>query len=188
MSFRPFTIVSSFAWIVSLAAVSAQASGDTYEVDAVHSSVAFGIKHSDLNSVYGIFSDLKGRFSLEEGGQIDVSIGVESINSGNEGRDKHLKSPDFFSARQFPRITFKGKTTKKLDDRTLEVVGEVTMRGVSKPVTAKVSMATGKGRGGEERGGLETVFVVKRSDFKLGGPGGIGDEVKVIVSLQGVKK
>jgi polyisoprenoid-binding protein YceI len=156
-----------------------------YAIDGAHSSVAFGIKHSDLNFVYGLFSNISGHFAVDESGDVDVTINADSIYTGVEGRDNHLKSPDFFNARQFPEISFKSSEISKVDDDTYELKGELTMLGMTKPVTAKCTMATGTGRGGDEKGGLVTSFSVKRSDFKLGGPGGVSDEVKVMVSLQG---
>lgn len=171
---------------LSLATVS-QASADDYQVDPVHSSVVFSIKHSNVNSVFGLFADIKGNFSVDGTGKFDVSVGVDSINSGNEGRDKHLKSPDFFSAREYPRIRFTSKNIKKLADDSLEVTGEVTMRGVTRPMTAKIKTATGKGRDGGAIAGLEATIKVKRSDFKVGGPG-LGDDVNVMISLQGKKQ
>ncbi len=173
---------------LAILASTKQALADEYEVDPVHSSVAFRIKHSNINDIYGIFSDIAGKFSVDGSGSFDVSVGVESINTGNAGRDRHLKSPDFFSARQFPRIEFKSNQVKRIDDETLEVAGELKLRGVTKPVTAKITTATGSGRGGQARGGIEVTLNVKRSDFTLGGPGGLGDDVTVMISLQGVKK
>ncbi len=179
-----FFILSSV--LVCLTATSAIAQSDKYEVDPVHSSVVFGVKHSNVNSVHGLFSDIKGHFSADDKGTFDVSVGVDSINSGNEGRDKHLKSPDFFSAKQYPRVQFKSKSAKSIEGG-VEIQGEVTMRGITKPIVAKMKMAKGKGRDGGPIAGLEGSFTVKRSDFKLGGPG-LGDEVTIMVSLQGKKK
>lgn len=161
---------------------------DEYGVDPVHSSVVFRIKHSSMNSVFGMFPNVSGKFSVDGEGAYEVTVGVDSIISGNVGRDRHLKSPDFFSARQFPTIVFKSTQVKRVNDKTLDVAGEVTLRGVTKPVTAKITTATGKGRGGEDRAGIETALKIKRSDFKLGGAGGLSDEVTVLISLQGVKK
>lgn len=180
---RIFAIPSLIACLIT---TSAFAQSDHYEVDAVHSSVVFGVKHSNVNSVHGIFSDIKGHFSADGKGTFEVSVGVDSINSGNEGRDKHLKSPDFFSAKQYPRVEFKSKSAKAIEGG-LEIQGEVTMRGVTKPIVAKMKTAKGKGRDGGPIAGLEGSFTVKRSDFKLGGPG-LGDEVTIMVSLQGKKK
>jgi polyisoprenoid-binding protein YceI len=163
------------------------ARGDQYEIDPAHSSVVFGVKHTGMNPIYGIFSDISGRFTVDGKGTVAVSVGVESINTGNEARDKHLKTPDFFSARQFPRIEFTGKQSKRIDAQTLEVQGELKMHGVTKPITVKVETPTAKGRGGEDRAGFIATFEVRRSDFKIGAPGGLGEEVTVIVSLQGAK-
>lgn len=161
---------------------------DEYEVDPVHSSVVFAVKHSNLNFVYGLFTDISGHFSVDGTGTFDVSVGVESINSGNDGRDRHLKSPDFFSARRFPRIAFRSKAIKKVDNETLEVKGEITLHGRTRPVTAKITTSTGSGRGGQARAGIHTKLSIKRDDFQLGGSGGLSNDVTILVSLQGIQK
>jgi len=168
--------------------VGGNASADEYEIDTAHSSVVFRVMHSNINYIYGLFSEIEGTFTVDGSGNFDISVGVESINTGNAGRDKHLKSPDFFSARQFPRVEFKSKEVKQVDDKTLEVTGDLTLRGTTKPLSLKLTTATGSGRRGQVRGGILASFTVNRSDFKLGGPGGLGDDVTLRVSLQGVKK
>jgi polyisoprenoid-binding protein YceI len=161
---------------------------ENYAIDPAHSSVVFRIKHSDLNYVYGMFPDVKGHFTVDESGEVDVTIGADSVNTGNRQRDQHLRSPDFFNSRQFPQITFKSSEVKNDGDNTVEITGEVEMLGESRPITAKATTATGTGRGGEAKGGLVAEFEVKRSDFQLGGRGGISDEVTITVSLQGTKQ
>ena len=175
------------ALVFAILGVTKSIRADTFEIDPVHSSVVFSIKHSGINSIFGLFPDVRGQFSVDGTGNFDVSVGVESVLSGNAGRDRHLKSPDFFSARQFPRIQFKSTEVKRVNDK-LEVTGELTLRGITKPVKATMTTATGKGRGGEARGGVQTTLKVKRSDFKLGAAGGLGDQVSVMVSLQGVAR
>lgn len=162
---------------------------DTYQVDPVHSSVVFRIKHSDISFVYGLFAQVNGEFTLDGRGRFAIAIPVDGITSGNAQRDGHLKSPDFFSARQFPNIEFVSTNVEVVADGQMKVTGNMKIRGVTKPIQVEViKTGTGAGRQGEPRGGMEARFPIKRSDFNLGGAGGLSDEVFIVVSLQGVKK
>jgi polyisoprenoid-binding protein YceI len=185
MTARTFAALLNISFVLLAVGVG---QADEFEIDPAHSSVVFGVKHSGMNQIYGIFSDISGSFTVDGEGTVAVSVGVESINTGNDGRDQHLKSPDFFSARQFPRIEFTGKQSKRIDAQTMEVAGNLKMHGVTKPVTVTVTTSEGKGRGGEVRAGFMSTFELRRSDFKVGGPGGLSDEVMVIVSLQGAQQ
>src|SRR4029450_565038 len=98
-----------------------------------------------------------------------------------EKRDAHLKSPDFFNAKQYPTITFKSTSVKKGEGSALQVTGDLTMHGVTKSITVPVEL-TGKGQfpPGTLRAGVEATMVVKMSDFGIKGmPGALSDEVKV---------
>ena len=106
------------------------------------------------------------------------------VDTRNGKRDEHVKSPDFLSVKEFPTIAFKGRSFKKTGDKALEVTGDMTFRGVTKPVTAQVTQTDAEGAG------LEASFTVKRSDFgnnTMVGKG-LGDEVSFIVSLEGAAK
>ena len=158
-----------------------------YTVDSGHSSVIFKAKHNQVANFYGRFDDVSGSFALEEGGSFDISIKAESVHSGNSKRDDHLRNPDFFSAKEFPTMTFKSKSVKSAGADALEVTGDLTFRGVTKPLTVTVKK-TGMGEArGKQLAGVEAVFTFKRSDFgnNYGVPG-ISDEVEMIVALEGV--
>ena len=115
---------------------------------------------------------------------------VESIDTHNAKRDQHLKSPDFFNAKQFPAITFKSKQVKKSSKDTYEVTGDLTIHGVTRPVTVKVTnTGSGKDPMGANRIGFETIFTIKRSDFGMKfmlGP--VSDEIRLIVSIEGIRQ
>lgn len=162
----------------------------TYEIDSVHSSAIFRIKHFEASYFYGRFNDITGTVVHDEanpaGSSVEVTIKADSVMTGNGKRDEHLKSQDFFNAAEFPVLSFKSKGVKKGSGKgELEVTGDLTIHGVTKPLTTKVShTGTGKGRGGEVAG-FETVFTIKRSDFDMKfmvGP--LGDEVQVTISLE----
>lgn len=166
-----------------------------FAVDNVHSSVLFRIKHLSVAYNYGRFNTVSGEFLLDgtnpENSVLNVTVQAESVDTNNAGRDKHLRSQDFFSAKEFPTITFVGKSFKKGTGSTFEVTGDLTLRGVTKPVTVTIDdTGTGKGREGGEVAGLETRFTIKRSDFDVSylvGPA-LADEVTLIVALEGGRK
>lgn len=176
--------VPSASAVAPAAAVPAAAA---YTVDTGHSSVIFKAKHNQVANFYGRFDDVSGTFALADGGTFDISIKADSVHSGNSKRDDHLKSPDFFSAKEFPAMTFKSKSVKAKGADAFEVMGDLTFRGVTKPLTVTVkNTGTGEARG-KKIAGMETVFTIKRSDFgSTYGVPGISDEVELIVSLEGV--
>lgn len=187
-----------FAWIVAMVAVmvaGAQArAADKYAVDPVHSSSVFRIKHANAAYFWGRFNEPAGSFVLDEAdvskSTFAITISVNNVMTGNAKRDAHLKSPDFFNAKQYPAITFKSTSVKKGEENKLEVTGDLTMHGVTKSITAPVEL-TGKGEfpAGRVRAGIEAMLVVKLSDFEIKGmPGALSDEVKVIVALEGMKQ
>ncbi len=169
----------------------APAATKTYKIDSVHSSAVFRIKHNNASHFYGRFNDISGTIVYDEanpaGSSVEVTIKADSVMTGNGKRDEHLKSPDFFNAGEFPVLTFKSKGVKKGSGKAeFEVAGDLTIHGVTKPLTVKVAhTGTGKSRDGEVAG-FETVFTIKRTDFGMTymvGP--LGDDVQITISLEG---
>ena len=113
-----------------------------------------------------------------------------SVDTAVAGRDKHLKSPDFFNAKQFPEITFTSTKVSKTGADTYAAAGKFTMHGVSKDMTLTFKRTgRGKGRKGESRTGFESTFTLKRSDFGMNfmqGP--LSDEIQVTVSFAVILK
>jgi polyisoprenoid-binding protein YceI len=184
-------LASAFALVIALSAFPALA-GDTYKADPVHSSVVFRVKHANASYVWGRFNEPAGTFVLDEADPTKSSFTVElqaaKIDTGVAQRDGHLKSPDFFNARQNPKITFKSTSVKKLEDNKLEVAGDLTLNGQTKPITVVVELV-GKGEFmGKPRAGVEATLNVKMSDFAMKGNPAVGDEVKIIAALEGVKQ
>lgn len=173
----------------------AAAASMTCAVDPVHSMALFRVHHLGAGQFWGRFNDVTGSFSFEpgkaEGMSFDISISTESVDSGNEDLDKHLRSPDFFAAKDFPKMTFRSTGAKKTGERTYELMGELTMRGVTKPVTASLEFCGMADMGRGPKAGFEAQFTVKRSEFGVNygvEKGAIGDEVRVIVGLEGGPK
>lgn len=174
---------------------SVQAQPVTYRIDPVHSFIIFRVKHLNTGFAYGRFNTFSGTIVVDEknpaNSSIQLEIDANSVDTGNSQRDDHLRSPDFFSARQFPKITFKSTRVRKIDNTTVEVQGDLTIRGVTRPVTARVTF-TGKGRNqrGQEIIGFETTFTIRRSQFNVsyGLNGGLADEVRVTFSVEGIRQ
>ena len=179
--------------LVGLAMGSPSGAADLFEVDPVHSSILFRVKHMNVSYAYGRFDTVTGKFFLDEKdpskSTFELSISAESVSTANPIRDKHLKGPDFFNTKQFPAITFKSKGVSKVP-AGYAVSGDLTFKGVTKPAEVVLSVVgTGKGMKGETVTGVEGSLVIKRSDFGMTymvGP--LGDEVRVTASLEGSRK
>jgi len=177
-------------WGISLTVpVAAQ----TYQIDPVHSSLVFRVKHMDTAFVYGMFTSMKGTVIVDEANPARSSINIEvdanSVNTNNQQRDNHLRSPDFFNTRQFPTITFKSTEVRRVNANTVQVQGDLTMRGVTRPITANVTL-TGKGKNAQGRDiiGFETTFTIRRSEFGIRyGLPSLGDEVRVTLSIEAMR-
>lgn len=161
----------------------------TYRVDHTHSSVIFAIKHMNVANFYGRFNEIEGTFTVGDNGAFDIKVPTASIDTNSEGRDKHLKSPEFFNVEQHAEMQFKSRTVRAAGDK-LEVEGDLTLLGKTQPLRVTLNK-TGEGKGprGEERCGFETEFTIKRSDFGMTAMmNGLGDEVRLIISVEGVKQ
>lgn len=169
---------------------------DAFAVDSAHSFIVFKVKHNNVAHAYGMFVNPTGTFNFDQSdvtkSSVDVSVKAEGVNTGNAKRDQHLRSPDFFSVKEFDTISFKSTGVKPGNDGNLDITGDLTMHGVTKPVTAKAKITgTGAGRGGTPIMGAEATFTVKRSDFGMTygtADGALGDEVAVTVALEGAKR
>jgi polyisoprenoid-binding protein YceI len=182
-----------FMLAIAVSSLALAARADTFKIDPVHSSIIFSIKHFGVTDFYGRFNDVSGKVVLDKAdpskSSVELTIPVESLDTHHAKRDQHLKSPDFFNAKQFPMIVFKSKSVEGSGD-DYKIAGELLLHGVTKPLTLEMKTGTeAKGPEGEIRGGGETRFTVKRSDFGMNfmqGP--LGDEVDLIVSLEGIKE
>lgn len=165
----------------------------TYDVDPVHTAVIFSAIYMGQSPFYGQFTDYRGTLTYDgqnsDSFKPTLEIPMDSIDTHNEQRDAHLKSPDFFNAREYPTVKFVSQKLTETGDGKYEVTGDLTLHGVTKQVTAEVSrLKAGKTPMGD-RCGLGATFNVKRSDFgvtTMMGDDGIGDEVTLHVGVQAV--
>lgn len=177
---------------VALVAGLAAARGDEYAIDQAHAAFDFRIQHLGLSWTSGRFGAVEGSFRIDPDpskSAFAVSIKTDSIDSGNKQRDDHLRSPDWFDAKQHPTITFKSTAVKKVE-KGYEVTGDFTLHGVTKPITLVLE---GGGEAefpkGVKRTGYTGTTSIKRSDYGMKGMvGPISDEVQLWVSFEGIKK
>jgi polyisoprenoid-binding protein YceI len=158
-----------------------------FSVDAVHSSVMFRLEHMGVCNFYGAFREVSGSYTLGDNAAFEISVKTDSVDSRNKGRDDHLKSPDFFNAAEFPAITFKSTKVEK-DGEGLKVTGDLTLHGVTKSVTVDMKTWAPKETRQGVKSGIETSFTIKRSDYGMTtyvAEGGLGDEVDIVVALEG---
>jgi len=185
----PRCLLASLLCTLSLAAQGA----DTYKIDPVHSSVVFSIKHMGVTDFLGNFNEITGTVVFDATdpakSTVELTVPVAGVNSRHPKRDDHLKSPDFFNAEKFPAVTF--KSTKVDGSGTdFKVTGDFTLLGVTKSITVDFKRGPdGKGMQGEIRGGGETRFTIKRSDYGMTFmPDALGDDVGLVISLEGVRQ
>lgn len=164
-----------------------------YAIDPVHSSVLFKVNHLGASNVYGMMPDISGTLSFdpENLGNCALSITVkpESLTTFNPRRDTHLKSVDFFNTKEFPVISFKSASWKKVADRTYELKGDFTLLGITKPITVQVlHVGVGKDQRGIELAGFEATFTIDRTDFAMNygvaEKGGLGKDVTITVAVE----
>jgi polyisoprenoid-binding protein YceI len=162
----------------------------TYNVDSGHSAALFRVKHSGVAWFYGRFNDIAGTVMVDDAdptkSTVELEIAVDSVDTGMEKLDRHLKSADFFSADEFAKITFKSKKVAKKSGEVFSVTGDLTIRGTTKEVVLDVER-TGAAEG--ERGakaGFHTTLDIKRSEYGVSYMVGesLGDDVHLIVSLE----
>lgn len=176
-----------------LVAVGPAWAADEYAVDPMHSGVNFKISHLGLSWIHGRFNSYSGSFTLDAAdpgkSSFTLTIKTGTIDTNNAKRDEHLKSPDFFNAKDFPAIAFKSTAVKPAKEG-YEVTGDLTLHGVTKPVTF---MLLGGRKAefpkGVQRTGFSMELVLKRSEFEMKKFGEmLGDDVHVAVSFEGTKK
>lgn len=168
-----------------------------WNLDPTHSEVGFKIKHLMISNVRGAFNNIHASVESNSGdfndGKISFTAAVNSINTGNEQRDGHLKTGDFFNAEQYPDITFEGQ---HYNSSTNKLEGILTIKGISKPVNLHAEFnGLGKDPWGNERAGFSITGNVNRSDFGLNynaalETGGVllGEEIQLNAEVQFVKQ
>jgi len=172
----------------------------TWDIDPAHSHAQFKVRHMMISNVKGEFTKLSGTVKIDSAdvtqSTVDVTVDTASISTRDTQRDGHLKSPDFFDVEKYPTITFQSTKITSTDDG-LELTGNLTMHGVTKPVTFAIDGPTPETKDpwGNVRRGVEATTTIDRKDFGLvwnasleTGGVMVGDKVHLTVDAELVKK
>lgn len=181
-------VLASPAWAVN------------FEVDAAHSNIGFEIKHLMISNVRGSFTDFSGTVK-GEGADLtkataEFVIKAASVNTANQKRDEHLKSPDFLNVEKNPEIKFKSTKVAKAGKDKYKITGDFTMNGVTKSVTFDAQdLGKQKDMMGNLKRGFQASATIARKDFSLtwnknldGGGVVLGDNVKINLELEFAEK
>ena len=176
--------------------LTATAFSQTWTADKAHSRLGFGVTHLTISEIDGSFKNFDSKFTASKDdfsdAVIELSADVSSINTENEQRDNHLKSPDFFDAAKFSTLTFKSTSFKKIGAKQYKLAGDLTLHGVTKPVVLDVVLngtATNP-MSKKTVAGFKITGVIKRSDFDLGASFPammLSDEVTLTANTEFVK-
>lgn len=172
---------------------SAFAATEIYVADTAHSSVQFSIRHF-FSKVLGNFTQFEASIVVDrenmEKSTIKASVDVDSINTNQKQRDDHLKTPEYFDASKFPKMTFASTTWKKTGENEYDVLGNLSLHGVTKPVTLKVkSLGFGPGMKGSQLSGWEAKGGIKRSEFGItSGIPAVSDDVEIEINVEAKKQ
>jgi polyisoprenoid-binding protein YceI len=171
----------------------------TWNIDLAHSAIHFSVRHMVVSKTRGRFARWGGTIQFDpedlSKGSVNVDIEPSSVDTGDAQRDGHLRSADFFDVEKFPKASFKSTRITEKGEGKLAIAGDLTLRGVTKPVTLEASYeGTGKDPWGGERAGFSASTTITRADFgvsfnKALDAGGVlvGDKVEFILEVEAVK-
>ena len=174
------------------ATLAAPAQTSTWKIDPVHSGIEFKIRHLGVSNVRGTFSKPTGMIRLDEKdvtkSSVDATVNTKTVNTNEDARDKHLQSAEFFDVEKYPAITFKSTSLANSGGK-LTMTGDLTMNGVTKPVTLALDgpappQTDGKGT---TRSGFSATGMIHRTDFNFGskyGPAMIGNDVQFTIDVE----
>jgi polyisoprenoid-binding protein YceI len=171
----------------------------TWAIDPAHSRVGFAVKHLGIATVRGTFETFSGSLVVGDdiaAANVSATIEAASVNTTEEQRDAHLRSADFFDAESFPQLTFASDAVTPVDDETFTIAGELTMHGVTNPITlTAVVQGLETDPWGNERVGLEITGKLSRGDYGMKfnqalGSGNVlvSDQVKLSLDVSAVKQ
>ena len=185
-----------FAPVALVAILSSTAQAAPWKIDQSHSVASFKIKHMMVSNVTGTVSGVKGMVDLDDSdiskSKVVATLDAASINTGDQKRDEHLRSPDFFNVAKNPEIKFESKSIVK-DGQNLKVTGLLTLNGITKEVvlTAEAPTAAVKSPFGDQRRGISAQTKINRKDFGIvwnkaldGGGVVVGEDVTIQLDIQ----
>jgi len=177
------------------------AAAATYAIDPGHTNVGFKVKHMMVSNVRGSFGEVTGTVEYDaakpEATKVQAVVKAASIKTGDAKRDEHLVAPDFFDAVKFPEIKFSSTSVKNVSDAGFDVVGDLTMHGVTKPITFRFTKpsAEAKDPWGNTKSGFTATSKINRQEWgvswsKTTDQGGVvvSDEVEIEIEVELNKK
>ncbi|MDP9185910.1 MAG: YceI family protein [Verrucomicrobiota bacterium] len=157
------------AAVAVIALSSAAFANESYKFDQAHSTIGFSV-HQFLGTTHGKFTKFDGKIDIDrehtENSLVAARIDVRSIDTGIVKRDNHLRSPEFFAVEKYPEITFKSRSVKQTGPQAGDILGDLTMHGVTKPITLHVKLLTSPNETKQTRWSV-TTDPLKRRDFNL---------------------
>lgn len=171
----------------------------TWTIDPIHSKIGFAVKHMGVATVRGEFREFEGTIEITndiESSRAYGTVKAASVNTNNEQRDEHLRSPDFFDAEAHPELRFESNRIEAIDEATLRIVGDLTLNGVTRELELEAEiLGTGLGASDEERIGLEATGQLSRRDYEMrfnaalgSGNAVVADKVKLELDIAAVKE
>lgn len=187
---KPIKLLLTSALLFTLPAA-ANAEMRKYTFDPSHTQVIFFVNHMGFSMQEGEFHKVDGSLMLDEAqpekAELNVTIDTNSLDMDEAKWDEHMKSADFFNVAKFPTMTFKSTSVKKTGDQTADVTGDLTLLGVTKPVTLAVKHnKSGKHpMNGKDVAGFSATGKLKRSDFGMtNGVPMVGDDVDIRIEIE----
>ena len=179
-----------FTVILAMAAAAAAQAG-TWQIDPNHSAAQFSVRHLGVSTVRGAFMKVSGSANYDTADptkdSVDVTIDASSVDTRVQMRDNDLRSPNFLDVQKYPTITFKSKQAKSGGSGKLQLVGDLTIHGVTKEVTLDVEgpSAPIKDPWGNQRIGASASTKINRKDFGVNGASGaVGDEISITIDTE----
>jgi len=171
--------------------VAAAAQAGTWQIDPMHSTAQFSVRHLGISTVRGAFTKVSGSAKYEPADptktSLDATIEASSVDTRVEMRDNDLRSPNFLEVQKYPTITFHSKQVKAAGDGKLQITGDLTIHGVTKEIALDVDgpSAAVKDPWGNQRIGASAATKINRMDFGVkGAPGLVGDEISITIDAE----
>ncbi|MGC0775386.1 MAG: YceI family protein [Candidatus Acidiferrum sp.] len=196
-----FTRIALTAGLAAALSLPSAAATSTWEIDPMHSSAQFAVKHLAISTVRGAFTSVKGSVQFDSQditkSTVDVTIDVNSVDTRVAARDKDLRSDHFFDAEHFPTMTFKSTKVDQVAPGKLKVIGDLTIRGITKQITLDVDGPTApiKDPWGNERMAINATTKINRQDFGVkwnatmdNGGLVVGDDVAITIDAEMFQK
>lgn len=170
----------------------------TWKIDKAHTKVGFAVKHMGVSTVRGDFREFDGTLEAGEDGTLRAygTVQAESVHTGQEQRDEHLRSADFFDVERYPEITFESASLERVGGEDFKIIGDLTIHGVTKPIELSAELGGVElGMEGEHRAGLEVTGRLSRGEYGMrfsaalgSGNAVVADKVKLALDVEAVRQ